>query len=212
VWERLKPESSRLFAVILVSAVLVVVLVRSEFLAAPVPNASAVTARPGLGVYWDSSCSRRVSSVDWGVLSPGQVRDVTVYVRNEGSEAVVLVLTPSNWVPAGASGYMSVALEAEDTKVGVGQVDLVTLSLSVSRSITNIYNFSFVIVLEGREFFLGDVNRNGVVDSQDLSILIASRLSTPADDSWNPKADLNNDKIINVVDVSLLYVDFGKSW
>lgn len=55
----IKPESSRLFAVILVSAVLVVVLVRSEFLAAPIPNASAVTARPGLGVYWDGVLTLR---------------------------------------------------------------------------------------------------------------------------------------------------------
>jgi hypothetical protein len=187
-----------------------VVLSRSVFLGAPVPNVSALTVESDLGVYWDGSCSQSVSHIDWGRLSPGQVRDVVVYVRNEGNETFVLVLTPLNWNPENASQHLSLTLNCEDRKIEAGQVADVTLSLSVSPSITGAYDFSFDMVLEGREFFLGDINRDGSVSSLDLSTMMAAWQSTPTDSNWNPRADLNEDGVVGSPDLSLMYRDFGK--
>jgi hypothetical protein len=182
------------------------------FFGAPVPNVSAVTVESDLGVCWDGRCSQSVSHIDWGRLSPGQVRDVVVYVRNEGNETFVLVLTPLNWNPENASHYLSLALNCEDTKIEAGHVAQVTLSLSVSPSITGVYDFGFDMVLEGREFFLGDINRDGSVKAFDIAILGAAMWSTPTSSNWNPKADLNGDYVINIIDFSSIHRDFGKSW
>jgi hypothetical protein len=209
----LESEHRKLSALILASAILVmVVLSRSVFLGAPVPKVSALTVESDLGVYWDRSCSHSVSHIDWGRLSPGQVRDVVVYVRNEGNETFVLVLTPLNWNPENASHYLSLALNCEDRKIEVGQVAAVTLSLSVSPSITGVYDFGFDMVLEGREFFLGDVNRDGSVNILDVAALKVAWGSTPADSNWNPRANLNRDGVVDLFDILLLRNDFGKSW
>lgn len=216
---RFQPERSlssghRKIPLVILALAVLVTLVASGlvFLDASVPNVSAVTAESGLGVYWDKSCSKPATRLDWGVLSPGEVRDVAVYVRNEGHETFVLVLTPLNWSPKNASSYMSVSLNCADTKIEVGQVAAVALSLSVSPSMKGIYDFSFDVILEGRGFFLGDVNRDGSVDMLDIIALKSAWGSTPADSDWNPKADLNKNGVVNINDLLLLYKDFGKSW
>jgi hypothetical protein len=150
--------------------------------------------------------------VDWGVLSPGQVRDVAVYVRNEGNETFVLVLTPLNWSPENAPQCLGLALICEDTKIEMGQVAAVSLSLSVSPSITGVYDFSFDMVLEGRAFFLGDINRDGSVNIDDVAMVMIAIWTVPADSNWNPKADLDEDGVIDIDDLSLMCLEFGKSW
>jgi len=189
-----------------------VVLSGSLFFLVPVPKVSAVTVEPSLGVYWDRSCSQPVSHVDWGRLSPGQVRDVVVYVRNEGNETFVLVLTPLNWSPENASQCLCLALNCEDRKIEVGQVADVILSLSVSPSIAGVYDFGFDMVLEGRDFFLGDLNRDGSVNIDDVAMVMIAMWTVPADSNWNPKADLDEDGVIDIGDLSLMCLEFGKSW
>ena len=63
----------------------------------------------GVGVYWDSGCINPVSSINWGALEPGTTIDVTIYVKNEGSIAVVLSMTTDNWDPASALSYMTLS-------------------------------------------------------------------------------------------------------
>ena len=210
---RLESKRRTLSALILVSAILVtVVLICSRFLGASVPSVSAVTVEQDIGVYWERDCVRSVSWVDWGRLSPGQVRNVVVYVRNEGNETFVLVLTALNWSPENASRHFSLALNCEDSKIEAGQVADVTLSLSVSLSVTGVHDFGFNMALEGREFFLGDLDRNGSVSLFDILIMKAAMGSTPTYSNWNPKADLDKNGIINLFDYLRLQSDFGQSW
>lgn len=213
-WEnRLGSQHRKLFALILVLAIsITVVLSGSKLLGTPVPNVSAVTAEQNLGVYWDAKCHQSVTQINWGEMGPGQIRDVVVYIRNEGNQTFVLVLTPLNWNPESASRYLSLTLNCEDKKIEAGQVASVTLRLSVSSSITGDYDFGFDMVLEGREFFLGDLNRDGSVDLFDILTLKAALQSTPTDSNWNPKADLNKDSVIGILDLLILRNDIGKSW
>jgi hypothetical protein len=103
----------------------------------------------GVGVYWDSGCSQTVSSIDWGLAEPGAVKNVTVYMRNEGNAPITLSLQTANWNPVNATNYISLSWDYGGQAIGVNQVVAVTLSLSISSNIEGITTFSFDIVIVG---------------------------------------------------------------
>jgi hypothetical protein len=103
----------------------------------------------GVGVYWDSGCSQAVSSIDWGLADPGSVKNVTVYVKNEGNAPTTLSLQTINWNPAEAADYISLSWDYGGQAIGDNQVVAVTLSLSISSNIQGITTFSFDIVIVG---------------------------------------------------------------
>jgi hypothetical protein len=103
----------------------------------------------GVGVYWDSTCSQTVPSIDWGSAEPGAVKNVTVYIRNEGNAPITLSLQTSNWNPTEAADYISLSWDYGGQAIGVNQVVAVTLSLSISSNIQGITTFSFDIVVVG---------------------------------------------------------------
>jgi hypothetical protein len=178
----------------------------------PVPNVSAVEATGNIGVYWDKNCEKRVDSLNWGVLSPGEIKEVVVYARNEGSESFVLVLSSLNWNPENASQYLYFSWSCADKMIKAGEVAQITQTLKVFSYISGISNFSFDIVFDAKDHFLGDINRDGVVDGRDLAILSEAYGSSPQDPTWNPDADLNKDGFVDFVDLSLFRTDFGKIW
>jgi hypothetical protein len=104
-----------------------------------------------VGAYWNSICTNTTTTIDWGMLSPGTVANVSFYVRNEGNLAVKLGLTSQNWSPVNASSYMSLSWNREGQTLALGNVTLATLSLNVSSSISGITNFSFDTVIIGSE-------------------------------------------------------------
>jgi len=191
---------------------LTVCMIEFLFFRTPVLNVSAVETADQIEVYWNENCSLRVNSIDWGVLSPDEVKKVVVYVRNEGNESFLLVLTPANWNPQNASRYLSFSWSYKDDIIGAGEVVKVTLSLYVSSHTRGISNFSFDIIFETRKYFLGDINKDGVVDLYDAVILSVAYGSTPSSPNWNPNADINSDKIIDIYDAVILVSDYGKQW
>ena len=104
-----------------------------------------------VGAYWNSGCTNATTSIDWGMLSPGTVANVSFYVRNEGNLAVRLGLTSQNWSPVNASSYMRLSWNREAQTLVVGNVTWATLSLNVSASISGISSFSFDTVIIGSE-------------------------------------------------------------
>jgi hypothetical protein len=100
----------------------------------------------GVGVYWDSGCSQPVSSIDWGMVEPGAVKNVTVYIRNEGNAPITLSLQTSNWNPPNAADYISLNWNYNGQAINANQVIAVTLSLSISTNIQGITSFSFDII------------------------------------------------------------------
>lgn len=103
----------------------------------------------GVRVYWDSSCGDPVGSIDWGLVEPGTTKNVTVYIRNEGSAPVTLSRATDNWNPSDAQNYMSLAWDYGGQVISVDGGVQVTLSLSVSEAIEGITTFSFDIVIIG---------------------------------------------------------------
>jgi len=57
---------------------------------------------------------------------------------------------------------------------------------------------------------VGDVNGDGMVDIQDIYIVILAYDSYPGHPRWNPNADLNNDSRIDISDIYLVILNFGQ--
>lgn len=97
----------------------------------------------GVGIYWDSACTNRTSSINWGSLDPGSNKTVTVYVRNEGNAVATLSKAEQNWNPSAASNYMTLSWNYLGQTLSVNQVFQVKLTLIVSSTVSGITNFSF---------------------------------------------------------------------
>jgi len=104
-----------------------------------------------VGVYWDSGCTSVTSTVDWGKMSPGDIKNVTLYMKNEGNVAVKLSLAAQNWNPANAPNYISLSWNREGQIVDTASLVAATLTLSVSWDISGITDFSFDMVITGTE-------------------------------------------------------------
>lgn len=101
----------------------------------------------GVGVYWDSGCSQIVSFIDWGLAEPGTVKNVTVYIKNEGNAPITLSLQTANWNPPNAANYISLSWSYNGQKINQNQVLALTFSLSISSNIIEITSFSFDIII-----------------------------------------------------------------
>ena len=101
----------------------------------------------GVSVFQDSACIQNLTSVDWGTLEPGSVKNVTIYVKNTGNAPTTLSLQTGNWSPAGASSYLTLSWNYNNVALTVNEVRMVKLSLSISASITGITGFNFDITI-----------------------------------------------------------------
>ena len=134
-----------------VTAVVLNVLVAGLLIAYQrIPNTGVVKA-VGVGVYWDGDCTDNVTSVDWGLLEPGEASNVTVFIQNEGNIPVVLNMTTDNWNPASASDHITLTWDSEDYVLDSDSVVQAVLTLSVSSDISEVTSFGFDIIISGTE-------------------------------------------------------------
>jgi hypothetical protein len=101
----------------------------------------------GVGVYWDVNCSVPVSSLDWGSVFPGSVKNITVFIRNEGDEPSTLFLRATNWSPLNASNFMVLNWDCSNPVVYSRQTFKAVLTLSVASVAEGIKDFSFDVII-----------------------------------------------------------------
>lgn len=65
-------------------------------------------------------------------------------------------------------------------------------------------------VIEGSNFFRGDVNRDGRVDGYDLVLLAFSFGAGEGNNRYRPEHDLDNDGFVDGADLAILASNFGK--
>jgi hypothetical protein len=174
------------------------------------PNASALQTTGNLGVYGDRNCLSKVSSINWGTLTPGQSKKVTVYARNEGNQTIFLFLMPQNWNPVSVSNYLAFSWTMQNIKITKGGVAQVTLILYVSLYVTGVSTFSFNIVFNGSDHLLGDFNKNGVVDLKDVMEVATAYGSSPGSPKWNSVCDLNGDLVVDMKDYLIVCKNYGQ--
>lgn len=172
---------------------------------------SAVTAS-GVGVYWESNLSNSVSSINWGTLTPGSMKSVVVYVRNEAEEPAYLRLATKNWAPSEAWGYLSLRWDYSGQRMSPGENRQISLTLSVSRNIEGVFSFSFDITITATDYLPADINRDGIIDIHDIVLMSKAFGSQFGDPNWNPNADLNQDGIVDIEDLSIISTYLWETW
>lgn len=103
----------------------------------------------GVMVYSDVNAANRLTSIDWGIVEPGENKNVICYIRNEGNFAVTLSLLTENWSPSNASQYIALSWNYYGHSIGLGEIVEVTINLAVSDSVSGITDFSFDVVIVG---------------------------------------------------------------
>jgi len=102
----------------------------------------------GVGFYWDNNCTDPVSFIDWGTIWPGSTVNVTVFVKNEGSQAISLNITAENWTPIETMSYMTFSSNYMGQTIDLRENLQITLSLTTSPYIEEITSFSFDISVD----------------------------------------------------------------
>jgi hypothetical protein len=114
-----------------------------------IPNTGNVKAI-GVGVYWNSTCTSNVTSIDWNSLEPGASANRTVYIKNKGNTRVTLNMATGNW-SSGAYGKITLSWNREGYLLDPSSVIQAVLTLSVSSTISEVTSFSFDITITGTE-------------------------------------------------------------
>lgn len=99
----------------------------------------------GVEVYWDSECTQKITSINWGMTEPGGTKKEIIYVKNTGNSPITLTLSMSNWNPLYAKLYIGLSWNFTGVLFDVSPVELL---LSISSNV-NFTNFSFDITIIG---------------------------------------------------------------
>jgi len=138
------------FAVVYVAVGLMAAMVASgAVVVSQTVRTSGILATANLGVYSDSACTQSLSSIDWGLVSPGGSVSKNVYVKNLGSTQVTLILSTTNWSPTTANGPVTVSWNRQNLVLGAGQVTSATLVLSVLSTANGFTGFSVDATITG---------------------------------------------------------------
>lgn len=144
-----KVRLSAIFAVITVATIVVTAL---GALTASYPfNNMARIKAVGVSVYWYNNGTSPVSTIDWGILAPGETTAKTIYIHNNGTVPVILNMAISEWVPNTAATYITVTWNCSNYVLNAGYYVGAALNLSVNSTISGITSFSFNLVITGTE-------------------------------------------------------------
>jgi hypothetical protein len=104
-----------------------------------------------IGVFSDQACSVALSSIDWGLMSPGESKSFTFYLKSLSNVNASLFLSNGNWEPSIAGGYISLSWNREGYRMAPGEIISAVLTLQVSSSIQGVSSFSFDAVVTAAE-------------------------------------------------------------
>lgn len=181
---------------------------RSDF---RIPNAAGVVTSSGVYAYWNSACTNRVTSVNWGNVTVGSIYRVVIYVKNNSTNSLMLSMDTTGWNPSSAALNIFLVWDAAGKEVLPGGIVKTTLKLYVSPSISAVTDFSFSINIGVGFSKSADINGDGSINVSDMAILALSWNSVIGSTRYNYKCDLNNDGMININDgVSLVLQEMAQ--
>lgn len=112
---------------------------------------SGMVASAGIECYMDINCQNELSSINWGLLSPGDSSVYTVYIKNSGNTPLDLSFATISWNPQNAASYFTLSWDYSGTKLQPDEALPITFTLVVSSSIQGIDGFGFDISITGTE-------------------------------------------------------------
>jgi hypothetical protein len=133
-----------------------------------------------------------------------------MFVRNEELEsAAYIFLWTQSWIPKEAANDIKLSWDYDGRKIAPAESLPITLTLDVDDDIYGVTDFSFDITLFAATYIIGDINGDKTVDIFDMVAIGTAWDSTPSDSNWNPLADLDQNGIINIFDVTMLARNWG---
>lgn len=115
-------------------------------------SSGSINVSADLEVYSDINCTTPLTTIAWGAITPNSTVTQTVYVKNTGTgTSLVLHMAPDDWDPPGASAYMTISWNKENTTLAPGASTAATITLTVSSSIVGINDFHVQITITGTD-------------------------------------------------------------
>ena len=147
-WKVLALGTSTAFVVAMCLALLILIA-SGALVSTSTVSASRIVAKAKLGIYSNSACTQKITSIDWGTISQGSSISKTVYVKNLGTTPLTLSISNTNWNPTTVNGSIALIWNRESTILARNQVTSANFTLGVSSSISGITSFSMDIVITG---------------------------------------------------------------
>jgi hypothetical protein len=113
-----------------------------------IPSTGTITAI-GVNVFSDAACTQNVTTINWGVLSPGSITNYQAYIKSTSNVPITLSLGTDSWNPVNASTYITLGWSYSGTVLQPNASLPMTLTLTVSSSVTGFSSFSFNIDITG---------------------------------------------------------------
>jgi hypothetical protein len=99
----------------------------------------------GLAVYWDPLGTQICTSIDWGTMQPGDMKGVTLYLKNTQALNITLSMNTTTWQPPEVQQYFTLAWNYTGSMLAPAQMVQVQFTLSLSPNVKNSTSFSFDI-------------------------------------------------------------------
>lgn len=124
----MKDQTAAVIVIAFVVLILLLVLASQ-----PDPAHIDVLSGVGIDIY--------PTSINWGILSPGDTSNSIVQVTNAGNRTITLGFNCSGFEPPEAENYLSLTWDYANQTVEVSQQIDVIFTLAVAINITRIYEF-----------------------------------------------------------------------
>jgi hypothetical protein len=112
-------------------------------------SSSGVISTANLGIYSDSACTQRITTLNWGNIAPSSSVTRTVYIKNSGNTPLTLRMATTSWSPTNANGPITLTWNRENMVLAGNQVTTATITLNTQSSVSGITTFSMNIVVSG---------------------------------------------------------------
>jgi len=103
----------------------------------------------GIGVFKDVNFTMPVTTIDWGIIEPGQTKNYSAYILSESNVPLSLNMYTANWNPQNASTFLTLTWDYKAQTIAPHASLPVTFSLAANASIHGISTFSFDIWIIG---------------------------------------------------------------
>jgi hypothetical protein len=110
---------------------------------------TATVKTVSINVFQNVNLTNPVTSIDWGMLDPGQTKNCTVYLQSTSNVPISLSMYAANWDPANASEFLTLTWNYKGQAVARSASLPAIFSLAVNASISGITSFSFDIWIVG---------------------------------------------------------------
>ena len=136
---------------VIIAGVLLVVLTAGLLTTTQNVPASGTISAINLGVYSNAGCTVPLTSITFGMVTPGTQATQTLYLKNTGNIAENLTMTVNSWTPSNAGTYLTITWSPTLSTLAAGASTSATVTLTASSSAGALSTFNFNVAFTGSQ-------------------------------------------------------------